>query len=164
LSGSARYIDDAPARERATIIDAQLHGAAVIEVGYLDDARHRQCAMRGGQLVQIEDLAVCGILLVELFAVPRGHSGLFVIIIYRRIVPDAPDLIRGTDLVHRPPGTVMAAALAICACPLLRTASRHQERDRDRHQYADAVRGAHSHRAAAAGDCGNHPLAMLSAR
>src|SRR5258708_18176380 len=61
LSGSARHIDDAPARERAAIIDAQLHGAAIIDIGYLDNARHWQCAMRRGHPVQIEDLAVCGI-------------------------------------------------------------------------------------------------------
>jgi hypothetical protein len=55
LCRPARHI--AAAGKRATIIDPQLHGAALCQIGHLHDARHRQCAMRRRQLVQIEDFA-----------------------------------------------------------------------------------------------------------
>src|SRR5271166_2585587 len=126
LRGAARYIDNAAARKRAAVVDAQLQRAAVIEIGHLDDARHRQGVMCRGQLVQIEDLAIGGVLPVELLAIPRGHPGLVVIVVDRRIVPDPIDLVRSTDLVHRPPGAILALIAA-----LLRTAAGQHENHHD---------------------------------
>ncbi len=49
LRRSPRHVDDTAAHIGAAVIDAQLERAPVFEIGHLDDARHRQGAMRGRQ-------------------------------------------------------------------------------------------------------------------
>ena len=44
-----RHVDDPAARVRAAVVDAQLDRPAVLEIGHLHDARHRQRAMRRRQ-------------------------------------------------------------------------------------------------------------------
>ena len=92
------------------IVDAELERAAVAEIGYLDNARHRQSPMRGGQLIEIKKLAVGGIFLVKLLTVPGGDTGLVVIVIDRRVVPDRVYLIRDADLIHRSSHAVLSVA------------------------------------------------------
>jgi len=101
-----------------------LERAAVVEIGDLDDARHRQGPMRSGQFVQIKNLAVGRISLVKLLAVPGGDPSLVIIVIDRRVVPDPVYLIWGTDLIHRPSSTVLSVASM-----LLGTACRQQDKD-----------------------------------
>src|SRR5260221_266446 len=70
LRRTARHVDDAAPGIGPAIVDADLDAAAVVEIGHLDDRRQRQRAVGGGHRVEVEGLAVGGVLAVECLAVP----------------------------------------------------------------------------------------------
>ena len=99
---------------------------AVLQIGHLDDARHRQGGVGRGQLVQVEDFAVGGQSPVKLLAVPGGDPGFVVVVIDPRIIPYALDLIGPADPVAALP--VAGGKAAVGAAEGLARRSRRASR------------------------------------
>ena len=70
----AGEIEDAVADERAAVDDADLHVAAIIQIGDAQDASERQRAVRGHQRIHVENFAVGSAASVEWNSVPRRGS------------------------------------------------------------------------------------------
>src|SRR3546814_8140097 len=68
-------------REGTAVVHPDVDGTAVVEVGHPNHARQRQGAMRGADLVHVEDLAVCCRLAVELRTIPGCDAGLPILVI-----------------------------------------------------------------------------------
>src|SRR5438552_2542885 len=71
-----RQVDDASVDERTAIVDADVDAFSVGEVGHLDPGLKRKRAMRGGELLHVEDLARGGSSSVVGNAVPARDAGL----------------------------------------------------------------------------------------
>ncbi|MNM79102.1 hypothetical protein D3C81_910240 [compost metagenome] len=67
-------VDDAVGIERSAVVDPQDHATVVVEVGDLDVGRQRQGLVRRAHAVEVIDLAVGGVLAVELGAVPGRRA------------------------------------------------------------------------------------------
>ncbi|MNH16452.1 hypothetical protein D3C79_760960 [compost metagenome] len=88
-------VDDAVGVERATVVDAQDHAATVGQVGHPHIGRQRQGLVRRAHAVQVIELAVGGVLPVELGAVPRrGALGAVVARVLHRVVGLAQHRVR----------------------------------------------------------------------
>ena len=74
--GGVGQVDDAVADERAAVVDAHDHLAAIAQVGDLGVARDRQGLVRGGHRVHVVRLAERGGRGMESGAVPRGRAAL----------------------------------------------------------------------------------------
>ncbi|MNE31959.1 hypothetical protein D3C80_1255520 [compost metagenome] len=67
-------VDDAVGVERTTVVDPQDHTALVVQVGDLDVGRQRQGLVCRTHAIEVIDLAVGGVLAVELGAVPGRRA------------------------------------------------------------------------------------------
>ena len=92
-------VDDPPVGERAAVVDPKLQRPAVLQVGHEHHARQGQGPVRRGQAVHVVLLAIGGREPVEIRAVPGGDARLVVVVVDRRVVPDAGDLVGPADLV-----------------------------------------------------------------
>src|SRR3546814_8622303 len=72
-------------RERSAIVHPDIDRTPVVEIRHPDDARQRQRAMCGADLVHVEDFAVRRRLAVELRTVPGSDAGLPIFVIGLRV-------------------------------------------------------------------------------
>ena len=76
LCSAEREVQDSAGDQGAAIVDAELEGSAVADVGDADNGAQREFTVRGRQAVHIEDLAIGGLATVKLMCVVGGEAHL----------------------------------------------------------------------------------------
>ena len=135
LGGAARHIDDAAMGKGAPVVDPDIETAPVVQVGDPDDTRQRQGAVRGRQVVHIEDFTVGRRFAVKLGAVPRGDTAFHIPIIDFRVIPYPFDLVGFSNLVCRVRRVFLRLVDAFCRMHHelgFRAGGQHQQDDHEK--------------------------------